>query len=320
MRIPARSSISLALLALGLGCASKSSMAPAYDGGYPGHDPGYDMAMEASPEMMAPEMQSDGPVAQGASPSVSPGPGAVMPAAVMGALPPSQPVGAEVGTAVASDGGGQRAVADDMPTTGDDSVDQMLIFNGSLHVAVQPDSIPASIDAAVDQAVKAGGYISQQTDTSLVLRVPSRRFRRLMRGLEGLGEVKSRSVQTVDVSEQFHDLKVRLENLQATRSRIQKLMSQAKDLSEILVVEKELERISAEIDAIEGQLRYLGSQAAFSTVTMNFSELPRELVVVEDDRKDEEILPPPPPPPARVLGTSVGWIDEVDVNHLLSLR
>lgn len=317
MRTLARSSISLTLLALGLGCASaaKPGMAPSYDAGYAGYDQGADMAAMEAPQMAPMDAGMDAGMA------ASPAPSPMMPAAVMGSLPPSQPAAAVgMATSSASEGGGQRAIADDMPTTGDDSVDQMLIFNGALHVAVQPDSIPASIDAAVDLAVQAGGYISQQTDTSLVLRVPSRRFRRLVRGLEGLGEVKSRSVQTVDVSEQFHDLKVRLENLQATRSRIQKLLGQAKDLTEILVVEKELERVSAEIDAIEGQLRYLGSQAAFSTVTMNFSELPRELVVVEDHDEEREILPPPPPPPARVLDTSVEWIDEVDVNHLLSLR
>ena len=311
MRFPVRRSIPLFLLALGLGCAAKSktdSHAPMPDDVYGGVDMA---AAEAAPEAMA-AMPGD---MAGATPSASPGPGAVMPAAVMGSIaaPAARPNG---GGDQAE--GGEAAIADDLPTTGDDSVEQMLVFNGALHLAVQPDSIPASIDAAVERAVRAGGYIAQQTDTSLTLRVPSRRFRRLMKGVEGLGQVRSRSVQTLDVSERYHDLKVRLENLQATRSRIQKLMGQAKDLSEILVVEKELERISAEIDTIEGQLRYLSSQAAFSTVTITFSELPRELTIVEDEH--EPVVPPPPPPPARVLDSSVEWIDEVDVTRLLSLR
>jgi hypothetical protein len=214
--------------------------------------------------------------------------------------------------------GGDKAIADDdLPTTGDESVDQMLVFNRVLGLAVQPDAIPASIDASVQLAVDAGGYVAQQTDTSLTLRVPSKRFRRLMKGLEGLGQVRTRSVQTVDVSEEFHDLKVRLENLQSTRTRIQKLLGQATNLSEILVVEKELERVSAEIDAIEGRLRFLSSQAAFSTVTMSFQELPREVTIVEPEE------PPPPPPlptPARLLDSSAVWVDEVDVHRLLSLQ
>lgn len=300
MRFPARCSILLGLLALGSACASAKpgSMAPS-----DAYADGYDSAMPAADMAAAPE----------AMPTTMDGAGAVMPGAVMGSIPPaSKPTGA-IATA-----GGEKTIADDeLPTTGDDSIDQMLVFNGTLGLAVQPDTIPASIDAAVQQAVEAGGYVAQQTDAALTLRVPSKRFRKLMKGLEGLGQVRTRSVQTLDVSEEFHDLKVRLENLQSTRGRIQKLLSQTKDLAETLTVEKELERVSAEIDAIEGRLRFLSSQAAFSTVTMAFQELPREVTIVAPDE-----TPPPPalPPPARLLDSSAAWLDEVDVHRLMSLR
>jgi hypothetical protein len=270
----------------------------------------YDASMDKSASAMpAPAM----PVTPTVTTTAAPSSGAVMPGAVMGALPPTKAAGA---AGAAGAGNGEPAIADDLPTTGDDAVDQMLVFNGTLQLAVQPDSIPAGIDAAVELAVTAGGYVAQQTDTTLVVRVPSRRFRRLMKGLEGLGQVRARSVQTVDVSEEFHDLKVRLENLQATRTRIQKLLGQAKDLTEILVVEKELERVSAEIDSIEGRLRFLSSQAAFSTVTLGFAELPREVTIVADD---PQTLIAPPPAPARLLDASALWVDEVDVHRLLSL-
>jgi hypothetical protein len=288
MRLPARCSILLGLLALGSACA------PASKAGVSSEAP---MPMDAYAGAV--------PI-----PTSAASPSGMVPAAVMGSIaPPSAPTAAVVAK------GGEKAVAsDELPTTGDESVDQMLVFNGALGLAVQPDTIPASIDAAVQLAVEAGGYVSQQTDISLTLRVPSKRFRRLMKGLEGLGQVRTRSVQTLDVSEEFHDLKVRLENLQSTRTRIQKMLGQASNLSEILVVEKELERVSAEIDAIEGRLRFLSSQAAFSTVTMAFQELPREVTIVEPDGPP----PPPLPAPARLLGSSAAWVDEVDVHRLLS--
>jgi hypothetical protein len=307
MRLPARCSLVLALLALGPACAAagKAAEAPmppadAYDGPMP-------LADMAAPA--AEPMDAGKPMA-----ASSPGSGSVMPAAVMGSIAPPTLATATTG----SGGSPEKAVGDaDLPTTGDDSIDQMIVFNGALALAVAPDTIPASVDAAVQLAVDAGGYVAQQADASLTLRVPSRRFRKLMKGLEALGQVRGRSVQTLDVSEEYHDLKVRLENLQSTRGRIQKLLGQAKDLSEILVVEKELERVSAEIDRIEGRLRYLSSQAAFSTVTMAFQELPREITIVE---VDEPPPPPPLPPPARLLDSSAAWVDDVDVHRLLSLR
>ncbi len=305
MRIPARCSFLLGLLALGSACAPvRPGMAS-------------DAVSDAYSERYADAMPADAaPAAEampGSMPASAAGSGTVMPAAVMGSIAPSS---TPAGAVAASKGGAEPAIArdDELPTTGDDAVDQMLVFNGALNLAVEPDTIPASIDAAVQLAVAAGGYVAQQTDVSLTLRVPSKRFRRLMKGLEGLGQVRSRSVHTLDVSEEFHDLKVRLENLQATRGRIQKLLSQAKDLGEILVVEKELERVSAEIDAIEGRLRFLSSQAAFSTVTMAFQELPRETTVAAPD----EPPPPPLPAPARLLGSTAAWIEEVDVHRLMS--
>lgn len=214
---------------------------------------------------------------------------------------------------------GEPAVAEpELPTTGPD-VDQMLIFNGTVGLLVDHLGTATGIDEAVDLAVRAGGYIAQQTDTTVILRVPSGKFRKVMRGVEKLGDVQSRSVQTLDVSEEFHDLGVQLEHLEATRDRIKKLLSTAKDLQEIMTVERELERLGGEIDRIRGRMRFLSSQAAFSTLTVAFAERPKEIPVLVDEHEEREILPPPPPPP-RLLDTSVDWIGEVDVHQLMNLH
>jgi len=310
MTLPAYCTTILALLALGSGCAHKSAPSPeAYDDAYRYDDVGMVdggvgvESMAAAP--MAPTV---------ATTQTAPTSAPAMPAAVMGSVP-SGSAAIETETSPSA----EEAVVDpELPTIGADAVDQMLVFNGALSLMVEPDGIPDSIDAAVDQAVRAGGYIAQQTDTTLTLRVPSRRFRKVMHQIEGLGEVRSRSVQTIDVSEEFHDLRVRLDNLQATRTRIQKLLGQAKGLTEILTVEKELERVGAEIDRIQGRLRFLSSQAAFSTVTITFAELPREIQIVADDPRDTP--PPPPPPPPHVLDTHVDWIGEVGVHGLMEIR
>ncbi|MEX1368998.1 MAG: DUF4349 domain-containing protein, partial [Nannocystaceae bacterium] len=235
----------------------------------------------------------------------------VAPAAVMGAVPSRA-----AGTADASSP--EPAIAEpELPTTGP-NVDQMLVFTGTVSLLVDYAGSPAGIDEAVDLAVRAGGYIAQQTDTFVIVRVPSGRFRKVMKQVEGLGDVQTRNVSTLDVSEEFHDLGVQLEHLEATRERIKKLLSTAKDLQQIMTVERELERLGADIDRIRGRMRYLGSQAAFSTLTVSFAERPKEVpVIVQDDQDD--LPPPPPPPPPRLLDTSVDWIGEVDVHRLMVL-
>ncbi|MCA9650939.1 MAG: DUF4349 domain-containing protein [Myxococcales bacterium] len=309
MRIPTYCTIGLVLTALSLGCASKSAhkdmMAPA-DYGY-GYEEGYDMAAEAGPMAMDEGPMDAAATMGGAAMPASP---AMAPAGVMGTVPS--------GAAKAAISGEPAVAEPELPTTGPD-VDQMLIFNGTVGLLVDHLGTATGIDEAVDLAVRAGGYIAQQTDTTVILRVPSGKFRKVMRGVEKLGDVQSRSVQTLDVSEEFHDLGVQLEHLEATRDRIKKLLSTAKDLQEIMTVERELERLGGEIDRIRGRMRFLSSQAAFSTLTVAFAERPKEIPVLVDEHEEREILPPPPPPP-RLLDTSVDWIGEVDVHQLMNLH
>lgn len=316
MRLTRTVTIGLVLTTLSMGCAAKSGMEMSPPADY-GYGPGLDamaqpMGME---EMVADSGMVAGAVA-GAAPmplSASVDGAAPMPAAaVMGAVPPS---GATKATATGDEA--EPAVADaELPTTGPD-VDQMLIFNGVVSLLVDFGGSPDGIDEAVDFAVRSGGYIAQQTDTQVILRVPSGKFRRVMKQVEHLGDVQSRSVHTLDVSEEFHDLGVQLEHLEATRDRIKKLLATAKDLQQIMTVERELERLGGEIDRIRGRMRFLSSQAAFSTLTVSFAERPKEVVVIAQD--DDGIEPPPPPPPPRVLRTSVDWIGEVDVHQLMDL-
>ena len=242
-------------------------------------------------------------------------PAPVPPSAVMGTVAPTS-TKADA-SASSGSGKGDKAIAD-MPTMGDDSIDQMIIFTGQLSLEVEFSATSVAIDDAVAIAVGAGGYVAEMTDTTLRLRVPSKRFRRAMKSLEELGEVRSRGVQAVDVSEEFNDLQVRLDNLKATRKRIEKLLSQTKDLNQILVVEKELQRVTVEIDRIEGRMRLLSSQAAFSTISMAFTERPQPQEQLEVASGGEVHQPPPPPPP-KTLAASAPWMGEVGVHRLMRI-
>ncbi|WP_181234336.1 DUF4349 domain-containing protein [Enhygromyxa salina] len=264
-----------------------------------------DAAMGADPGGLA----GPAPAAGGAA-SLPPMPEstAALPASVFGA-PAPPPV-----TAVAVAPGEAEPAIEPLDTIGADAVDQMLIFTGQLAIRVDFSVTAKTIDTAVGLAVGAGGYVAQMTDTTLTLRVPSKRFRKVMMQLEDLGEVESRAVQALDVSEEFHDLQVQLDNLKATRARIEKLLAQSKDLAQILTVEKELQRVTAEIDRIEGRIRLLSSQAAFSTISIAFSERPeqREVKIAVDDGST------PPPSSPRTLSTSAGWISTVGVDSLMN--
>lgn len=127
------------------------------------------------------------------------------------------------------------------------------------------------------------GYISgRQIDgtagttrtANWTVRIPAEKFDAFLAALPGMGELQSSNTTSQDVSEEFYDAAARLKNKRVEEERlVQHLKASTGRLTEILTVEKELSRVREEIERIEGRLRYLSSQADFSTVTIHISEI-----------------------------------------------
>jgi len=188
----------------------------------------------------------------------------------------------------------------------------LLIYTGGLgmEVADQP-AIAPTIDKIIDLAEGMGGYLGSRTDTSVTIRVPSARFRDALTAIEKLGDVKRRNVNAQDVSEEYHDLEVRLANLKSVQKRLQEFLARAQNVSDALQVERELERIGREIDQIEGRMRFLRARATFSTITVDLSPKSKNQIVANGGT---------PPPPPRGIELPIDWIARVGLESLMTLR
>ena len=188
----------------------------------------------------------------------------------------------------------------------------LLIYVGDFQMVVEQEEMAPTLDRVIDIAESLGGYLAGRKDTSVQVRVPSARFRESLVRIEKLGEVQHRSVSADDVSEQYSDLEGRLVNLKATRHRLQEFLARAGTMADMLTVGRELERVAAEIEQIEGKMRYLRSRAAFSLVTVSLTARPKPVIKVA------EKTPPPPPPPEVEL--PIDWLGRVTLDRLLNLR
>ena len=142
------------------------------------------------------------------------------------------------------------------------------------------------------------------------MRVPSARFREGLRRVEGFGEVLHRSINAQDVSEEHHDLEVRLVNLRAVRRRLEEFLARATSMQDALQIERELERVTREIDTAEGRIRFLSSRVSFSTVTVNVHARPEHVVVVA----------PSAPRPRHTLDLPLDWFQRLGLDPLLNTR
>lgn len=280
----------LALVVLQSGCGSSGAPMSA-------RAPGVAQSAPASPQY-APSQES-------APTSV---PQAPAPAPVSAGAPPPAARGAADVKAAPAKGADARSAKSGGPSTRA----PVIIYQGDLRMMADEDSIPKTIDRIIDVAESVGGHIASRKDQSVQIKVPSASFRETMTKIEAIGGVVNRSVTADDVSEEFHDLEVRLVNLRATRARLQEFLAKASGISDMLTVERELERVAQEIDRSEGRLEFLRTRAAMSAITVALMPKPKSAPIV--------VTPPPPPPSLRTVDLPIPWVGSIGIDPLLSLH
>jgi hypothetical protein len=102
--------------------------------------------------------------------------------------------------------------------------------------------------------------------------VPATRFDDTIDQLSKLGKVQNEHISGQDVSGQYVDLNARLANAQAQRTAMLALLAQAHNISDIITVQNQIGQITGEIEQLKGQIKYLDTNTAYSTVTVSMTE------------------------------------------------
>jgi hypothetical protein len=157
------------------------------------------------------------------------------------------------------------------------STDRKLVRTGDLLIRVaSPEETSPQVERIVQDA---GGYVEQSIttrDTSVWLRcrIPAAQLDQVMSAVASLGEEERRSVASTDVTDQYTDLETRLRNDLALRERLRQLLERAKDVEDVLAVEKELNRIQSEIETMQAQFDRLKSQLELSALSITLQRRP----------------------------------------------
>lgn len=154
-----------------------------------------------------------------------------------------------------------------------------IIYSGDIEIEVE------NFDSAYSQAKTLvgsyGGYVS---DTNvymtpagkkrgvITVRVPKDKYDAIIEDISSLGTVKTLRTEAQDVTLEYTDLDSRLNSLQMQETRLLELLERAENITEILDIEKELERIRGEIERIQGRLKYLDNKIDYSTITITLRE------------------------------------------------
>lgn len=106
---------------------------------------------------------------------------------------------------------------------------------------------------------------------NMVIRVPTENFQPFIGAVsQGVPYFDQKDISRQDVSEEFVDLEARLKAKRELETRYLELLKQAKNVKEMLEIERELSNIREEIEAKQGRLNYLQNKVSLSTVNIEF--------------------------------------------------
>jgi hypothetical protein len=175
---------------------------------------------------------------------------------VLGVALAGGPVHADPPTLVAGAAGAEPARA------------MRLIYTATLVLDVdQPDVCATRI---TQLAHDAGGYVSSRTDGALVVRVPQSHFQETLTHLAMVGDVVHRAIDAKDSSALVVDIGARLKNARAVRERLTELLRGATATKDVLEIERQLARVTGEIEDLEGSPHVIADLVAYPTVTVTF--------------------------------------------------
>ncbi len=143
-----------------------------------------------------------------------------------------------------------------------------VIYSGRFRVVVA--EIDRALAAVKALATDCGGYMTRMTASSIVIRVPAEQFEATVEALADVGTVIDKDITAQDVTEEYEDLALRLRNARALREKLEQLLARAKDVKEVLAVEKELARLREQTELLEGRLNRLKNRVAYATLSVTF--------------------------------------------------
>lgn len=115
---------------------------------------------------------------------------------------------------------------------------------------------------------------SNRISRNLEIRIPTENFQKTIDSISAhvsFFDVKRISFR--DVTEEFIDLNARLKAKQMLEKRYLELLSKAKNVKEMLDIERELSKIREEIEAKQGRLKYLQDKVSLSTLNIEFYKI-----------------------------------------------
>ena len=159
----------------------------------------------------------------------------------------------------------------------DKTIEQKIIKTGNLRF--ETSDLETTYNQIQTAVKNYKGTIQNDTEgkdyqsifKNITVRVPSKNFDLFLKDVsKGVAYFDNKEISSQDVTEEYIDIDARLKAKKVLETRYLELLKKANKVSEMLEIETQLSAIREEIEAKEGQLRYMQNRVSLSTVTIEF--------------------------------------------------
>ncbi|MEG1255929.1 DUF4349 domain-containing protein [Clostridium sp.] len=127
--------------------------------------------------------------------------------------------------------------------------------------------------SSVSQMGISSGIYRSDRNAEFVIRIPNEKFQDFLNEASKIGIVTNERTYGDDISSSYYDSETRLKVLKTQEDRYLAILSQAKDIKEIIEVEKALTEIRYEIEGIQGHLKQMDDLIEHATINMHIQEV-----------------------------------------------
>ena len=144
-----------------------------------------------------------------------------------------------------------------------------MTYNTRLVINV-PDTVKG-VKKASSIAEKYSGYTAYSDNTTANVKVPVAKANAALKDFEAIGTVTAKTITANDITEHYTDTQVRLENLRRLQKRLSELLTRASKVDDILRIERELSRVTTDLERHQARMNVLAKQVEMVDFTINFN-------------------------------------------------
>ena len=159
--------------------------------------------------------------------------------------------------------------------------DKKIIKTGTL--TIETDNYHKYNNQIHQLVKKWEAYIASEQENSsdykienvLTIKIPVQYFDETVQQLSSsaAGKLLAKQITAQDVTAEYFDTRARMETKKRIRLRYLDMVQKAKNMEEVLQVEREINAMQEQIEAGEGRINYLGHSAAYSTIHLTFFQV-----------------------------------------------